>query len=319
MTQASKAQLETARSLIIDRVTGEVVAALRDSGVPSVVLKGPVIARLLYDDGTSRPYGDSDLLVPETRLAEAESVLRRLGFRPSVTSEDFPSRPERHAAEWRREQDNSYVDIHWTLPGAGAPPDRVWDRVSSEAERSTIGGVEVLVSGEAGTALLLALHLASHGLVGTKAAADLERATARLPESAWRAADALAAEIDATAHFAAGLRLIERGRAIADRLGLPQPASVEFAIKAAEDPGSALGLESLVGAASWRERLRIFARALFPSRRYMPVWFRPARRGGLWLVAGYLWRPFWLARRTVPTLRTWRSARRVAGRDASGR
>jgi hypothetical protein len=313
VTRAGRAQLDTARSLVIDRVTGETVAALRQAGVPSVVLKGPVIARLLYGDGTVRAYGDSDLLVPEPQLAQAEGVLRELGFQPSVMSEDFPSRPERHAAEWRRERDNSYVDVHWTLPGAAAPPQRVWEAISADAAESTVGGVAVNVSGEAATALLLALHVASHGLVGTKAVTDLERATERLPRTFWRAAADLARQLDATPYFAAGLRLTEGGRVIADELGLPRPASVEFAIKAAEDPGSALGLESLVGARSWTERLRIVARALFPPRRYMPVWFPAARRGGLWLALAYLWRPLWLARRVVPTLRTWRKARREAG------
>src|SRR5436305_2012832 len=56
--------LGVGHSLLIDRVTAEVVEALRAEGVPCVVLKGATVARWLYSDATARPYSDADLLAP---------------------------------------------------------------------------------------------------------------------------------------------------------------------------------------------------------------------------------------------------------------
>jgi Uncharacterised nucleotidyltransferase len=49
-------------SLHLDAVTTEVVLALREAGIPSVLLRGPAIARWLYEDPTERSYVDTDLL-----------------------------------------------------------------------------------------------------------------------------------------------------------------------------------------------------------------------------------------------------------------
>ncbi|MCA1711243.1 MAG: nucleotidyltransferase family protein, partial [Actinobacteria bacterium] len=62
-------------SLAVDAQTAEVVQRLHQADVPCLLLKGPSIAGWLYNDGTPRPYGDSDLLVPPHAYATAAEVL----------------------------------------------------------------------------------------------------------------------------------------------------------------------------------------------------------------------------------------------------
>ena len=53
-------------------MTAEVVTALRDAEIESLLLKGPATVRWLYaDDPSARLYTDVDLLVPPAAFAAA--------------------------------------------------------------------------------------------------------------------------------------------------------------------------------------------------------------------------------------------------------
>ncbi len=60
-TTASVDVLLTVHTLLVDQVTAEVIAALRERQVAGILLKGPSIAAWLYDDGALRSYNDCDL------------------------------------------------------------------------------------------------------------------------------------------------------------------------------------------------------------------------------------------------------------------
>ncbi len=69
-----------AQRLAQDVVTGEVVEAMRRRGVRPLLIKGPVLERWLYQDGTKRRHGDIDLVVASDQFADAEAALAELGF-----------------------------------------------------------------------------------------------------------------------------------------------------------------------------------------------------------------------------------------------
>ncbi|MEO6714059.1 MAG: nucleotidyltransferase family protein, partial [Mycobacteriales bacterium] len=59
----TSSQIAAASTLAVDRLTADVVRALRAEGVEPILLKGPSFARLLYSSSELRPYVDADLLV----------------------------------------------------------------------------------------------------------------------------------------------------------------------------------------------------------------------------------------------------------------
>ncbi len=67
------------RTLAVDDQTARVIAALEARGVPTLLLKGPAMARHLYTGDGERFYGDTDLLVAPPSLADARQTLRELG------------------------------------------------------------------------------------------------------------------------------------------------------------------------------------------------------------------------------------------------
>jgi hypothetical protein len=303
--RSAEALRETARSLRLDLATAEVTLALGEAGIRSIVLKGPSIHRLLYPDGGTRPYRDSDLLVSPHRLAAAGDVLRGLGF-----THESRGKAERfeHGQPWFRRRDEAWVELHWTLVGVEAPPAELWRVLQGSTETLVVGGAEVEVLEPPAIAFQLALHAAQHGRATPQPITDLERALGHLGESTWRAGAALAEALQATEMFAAGLRLVPAGEALAEILELDTRKSVQVAMLSSSAPPVTLGLEELARTRGVWQKLSLLARELVPSPGFMRFWWPPAQRGGAWMVAAYLRRPLWLLARLGPALIAWRRA-----------
>lgn len=287
----------TARSLRIDRVTGEVVGALRDAGIASLLIKGPVLARRLYDDGAARPYVDSDLMVDPRQFTAAEELLLGRGFERA--GEDEQLRPEwvRHEQPLMRPSEGIWVELHWRLMHYGAAPRTVWEAFTRDSAQMRIGGVLVDVPADPQLALHATVHVAQHGPLPFPAE-DLSRALDRLPFEVWVAAAELARELDATSAMAAGLWLLEQGRPMAEALGLGPDGVAAFA------------LERVSRAESWREKVRLALGIAFPTPEHMRSFNKPlARFGTAGLAAAYAWRPIELSAGIAPALMARRRAR----------
>jgi hypothetical protein len=95
----------------------EILAAFRQSGIETLLLKGAVLAPLIYSDPLQRPLADLDLLIhPEDVAASREIMLNQLGYRYySRSAEDeVYLRGERKSNIWAA--DNVHpVEVHFTL------------------------------------------------------------------------------------------------------------------------------------------------------------------------------------------------------------
>jgi hypothetical protein len=296
-------------------MTAEVLRAFEAGGVESLLLKGPSVARWLYGNDEPRGYADSDLLVRPADLEAAEDLLTSLGFEPELERSEMPTWWQEHAVGWLRRYDGSVLDLHRTLAGVGVNPEPLWLTLAAHREPMPVGGFSAQTLTIPGRAFMLALHAAHHGVGWGNFLSDLERGTSAADIATWREAAELAASLQATAAFAAGLRLVEPGRAIASELGLPSDGSVRLALKASTPPPIALGFDQLASASGWRERAAILRHKLFPPVTFMKRWSPLARRGRLGLLRAYLQRAAWLVRHAPAGYRAWRSARRGSGRD----
>ena len=151
-----------ARNQLLIRGAAQASQQLRDAGIPTMALKGVVLASTCYDAMSLRPMGDVDLLVPRNEASRAIDVMqvegwrmRHGGSRPH-TPADFATThayPIEHPAS-----PEILVDIHWRL---------LWARFSDLAEaelwrqasRFEIAGVELL----APSAADMLLHSCAHG------------------------------------------------------------------------------------------------------------------------------------------------------------
>ncbi len=298
--------------LAVEQATIDAYRLLDRAGIESVVLRGPLLTRALYEPGENRTSIDVDLLVPDLPVGSEE--LERAGY---VRIVDWTSGMEKHG--WTHAKENSVtVDLHHTLVGIEAPSQRAWEVLHRESEEVTIGATSVRAPVLAAQLTIVALHAAQHGPAAAKVIEDLRRALDRFDDELWTQAKKLATELDAEQAFAAGLELVESGRALAGRLGLPAAVSRTALLRASSVRPTALGLDrllSLRGVARWS----FLWGKLVPPPAFMRNWRPLARRGPVGLGLAYLYRLAWLAWRLPRGFMSLRTAGGRAKSDAARR
>lgn len=251
--------------LRMDGDTAQVLESFERAGVHALLLKGPSIACWLYDHATERPYFDCDLLVEPGDYDAAEAELRSLGYVPLLDRWGLPAWWYGHAVAWTHPDGRVGVDLHRTLLGVGVSPATAWRVLSADPDELVVGGRRVRCLGLPARAMHVALHATQHG-PGTQPAVDLERAVTVCDDALWAEAARLAAQLDATAAFVAGLRLTSGGARIATRLALPDVRSITAELRASTPPPLALGFEELARAPTMRSRAEIVWRNVRPQR-----------------------------------------------------
>lgn len=292
-------------TMAVDAVTVEVVSALGEAGVDSLLLKGPTIAQWLYD-GDSRTYVDTDLLVDPERLSLAQATLRRLGFEEKFGPLRHPGMERPPSAQWQR--DTFQVDLHEGLDGAEADPKYVWAFLWARRVEHVVSGRSVAALDPSARLVHIALHAAHHGPAAEKPVRDLRQALARLDDAGWAEASATAATIEASSAFATGLRLVPEGRAVLERLGIASRPDAGWFLETGDIPIAA-GIERLRLARGVGAKLRMIGYELVPSREFMRWWSPLARRSRVGLLAAYVWRWIYLAWHAPEAILAWRRAR----------
>lgn len=308
-TDVSSARSAAVRTLAVDAQTARVIGALTARGVPSLLLKGPVLARRLYGADEPRFYGDTDLLVAPRSLADARRTLAELGYEQWV-GDRSASLIGHHGTHWRRANSPLEVDLHHTLTGVRAEPQVLWDALSEHTAAMRVHDTPVRVPDPVALALHLALHAAQHGIARQTPWHDLQRGLQRLDAGVWRAAAALAERVDAVDAFGVGLRLAPAGAALAQQLGLPSNRSRNAALRVMAAPSVTLGVDRLAATPGLRAKVRLALGWTFPPPDYMREWSALARRGRGGLALAYLWRPVALAGQVRAAAVAWRRAAR---------
>jgi hypothetical protein len=148
-------------------LTSELLSALsslRDSGIEAVPLKGAVLATTIYQDLALRPFSDIDLLIRREQIADAESVIGKLGYEPEFSA------PLAHRERWLRQQCEltfrragiSRIELHWDIAhphfALATGVDGFWSRLTS----TSIGDASVPDLSEQDLLFILIVHGTRH-------------------------------------------------------------------------------------------------------------------------------------------------------------
>lgn len=299
------------RSFSVDAVTAEVVGALEERSIECILLKGPTIATWLYAHERPRLYSDTDLLVERSDWNRTMTVMRELGFRDALGPLAHPRMESGAGHPWKRDDDGAEVDLHYTLFGFTAPPERAWDLIASSAKRMSVGGAEVLTPSHPATLLHVCLHAVQHGgRRQAKPMIDLEQAVRLGKPADWSAAARLAGDLGALDTFAAGLALLPKGRALAAELDVAAKPSTAASLRIDSTP-MAEGFAELAAAEGIRAKIQLVRHEALPSREFMRWWTPMARSGRTGMLLAYAWRLAWLATHAIPGMIAWRRSRHL--------
>jgi hypothetical protein len=294
-------------SEIVDRLTALAAGWFEDAGIPYRLLKGPSIARWLYDRDELRGYGDTDLLVPRPRWDDAVALLRSQGFVDAMAEMAHPRMESYTSHPWS--SPGGDIDLHSTLHGLTVDMDLVWEELSKDPEPLVVAGRSVPTLQIPARLLHIALHASQHQ--DGQAPLDLERALVRATTEQWADAAALARRLGGAPAFADGLRLRDGGRELAVELGLGDVTSVETLLHAGAVPLTE-SLYELRRTPGLRRKATLLAREAVPTTTFIRWWSPLARRGRLGLALAYLWRPVYLLMRLPRALLELRRAHRAA-------
>ena len=303
-------RLAAVRTLAVDAQTVEVMSALAAHDVEALLLKGPTLARLLYAGNEQRLYVDSDVLVSPPMFEVAEDVLHGLGYERDAGARSM-AHIGSHGYAWRRASSRPAVDLHHTLPGVGAPPEKLWEALRPYIVAMQLQGTALPALSAPALAFHVALHAAHHGFGGEKSLRDLARALRLIGHDEWTAAAELAVRVDAIDAFGAGLHMLPEGAVIAAQLSLPANSSRRVAMVAMGAPSVALAADRLRATPGARAKTMLLVRKVCPPADFLRLGWPLARRGRAGLVLAYTWRLVALASQIVPAVIAWRRAGRA--------
>ncbi|MDX6521681.1 MAG: hypothetical protein QOJ31_441 [Gaiellales bacterium] len=168
------------------KVIGDVARlgeALDGHQIPFMVVKGPVLAEVVYPRNDLRAYDDVDLVVPRRRFADAISAL--IGAECDVLDRNWRRiRREMRGQVHMTARYGTSVDVHWHLLNRGSVRSAFrleMDELFERARPVSLDGPRVMTLDPIDTLLHLALHAGLSGGAKLSWLKDIERAAAVEP------------------------------------------------------------------------------------------------------------------------------------------
>jgi hypothetical protein len=210
--------------------------ALKDTGLPLILLKGAAYAIAGLAPGRGRLFSDIDILVPKERLAEVEAALMLHGW----ISTHHDAYDQRYYREWMHElppmehlRRGNVIDVHHAiLPETAAQrPDPAKLRAAAVAVGQAVtGGPPTMVLAPQDMVLHSAVHLFWDGEFehGLRDLVDLDRLLREFggEPGFWATLPGRARELQLARPLFYALRYCRR------LLGTPVPPEVEAALRA---------------------------------------------------------------------------------------
>ena len=175
-----------ARNMVFGTHVDNVLATLAGAGIPGMLLKGSALVRSVYPEVALRPMNDVDILVPQSAIREAQSIVEGMGYRPmfAALERDDDQRLADHFHHFPLVSDTGGVvlELHQHVTAAGSRFDieGYWARA-----RAGSGAPAYLLPSPEDLFLHVAIHFAEDRIArrkfGLGQLADLAWISARWP------------------------------------------------------------------------------------------------------------------------------------------
>lgn len=151
--------VNTARNLIYQRQTAQLLQALSEQGIPAIALKGIYLAEHIYEDISLRVMSDVDIMVKKEHVARAIAAMQKLGYQTSTyfNAQDS-NRDVKHVPPMSK-TGAAYLEIHYALLEEDRPFSIDIPGLWQRAVPAKIGGVEALALSVEDLLLHLCIHM----------------------------------------------------------------------------------------------------------------------------------------------------------------
>jgi hypothetical protein len=163
---------------------------VRNAGVPFLVLKGPAIGTLAYEDFSLREFGDLDLIVHQQDFTQAKDLLIEQGYqpvRPDLVEDE--AQYMKRMGEAHFQKGNVTLDLHWRIAQISETGcvlfldyPELWERARS----LSVQGETFLSFSPEDYVLFLCVHGARHQWSRLSWICDLAELIRRHPNMDWR-------------------------------------------------------------------------------------------------------------------------------------
>jgi len=164
----------TIRMLHLSREMNHICKAFTNSGIRTLLLKGPILAIQLYGDLAHRTSKDLDILVHAEDVEKAEEILAQLGYESNDEHILDNWKKKSHHLSFEHMEHLAQVEIHWRLNPHFSESfsfDQLWERKNDV----TLSNQTFHYLGNEDLLYYLADHGARHGWFRLRWLMDIER------------------------------------------------------------------------------------------------------------------------------------------------
>lgn len=131
-------------------------------GIPLMALKGLHLAEQVYGDVSLRPMSDMDILVPESRVAEAVAAMQAIDYGPDgdLSGSVRKMLESKCNLGFAHRRHDVYVEVHWKLSEPGSPYAAPMDEIWQAARPAQLGASDARVMSPEFLLLYVCAHLA---------------------------------------------------------------------------------------------------------------------------------------------------------------
>ena len=151
--------VNTARNLIYQRQTAQLLQALSEQGIPAIALKGIYLVEHIYEDISLRVMSDVDIMVKKEHVARAIAAMQKLGYQTSTYFDAQDSNRDVKHVPPMSKTGAAYLEIHYALLEEDRPFSidihGLWER----AVPARVGGVDSLALSVEDLILHLCIHM----------------------------------------------------------------------------------------------------------------------------------------------------------------
>ncbi|WP_345985237.1 nucleotidyltransferase family protein [Sulfurimonas sp. HSL-1656] len=210
LTTCKDAYLQIARrNMLMTAELSRIMKMLEENGIKALAFKGPTLAQLAYGDITLRQFGDLDILVNETQIVPAGTVLSEYGYQAEYSIkilENATCRGVINDLGFRHTSVNVFLELHWRLFREKIGQHLDFEQISKHTHSAVISGISIATLSPEMLLVYLCLHGSKHAWERLEWLCDIDRLI-RMQPIDWEITRTIAEAMDTSTTLYLGLNL----------------------------------------------------------------------------------------------------------------